>query len=466
MSLSMSSDLLETVVSDDSDEVIRCAVLQGLDVYLDIESEVSGEISILRDILLLLGASVSSVLREGITHVVSNDCRMENCVNALHLKPHPLIVSSLWVLECNKRGMHVSEAPYMLCSLKEELELADGRMAKELLENRVKRSNKIRRRTERTMVEHVEKDMEQLSMAFQDIHLKPVAVRTKSTTLNDLQLMPSPPELGYRRKRVTHNIVASALSEISKKNLRQTIRKLGVYGYGRKVDERTKVLVADDEGTPTPNLLRALVLGVKIVRVEWVRDSAEKGCWLHVTSSYCVERWLPIYRRRGRRGLKRLLCSSCVFFASTGCSLPQETLKFLIAHAGGKVTNRISEADVVITHSRHRSDVSKIVTRRKPATAVVAQWLTDSILKGAMRPFDQYELELPYSTSSAISSRDSSFCCPASSNVEGEACSTVTLPKGSALSCVKTKSFSSAHLLNDDEFAVRYHTISSFSQTL
>lgn len=46
---------------------------------------------------------------------------------------------------------------------------------------------------------------------------------------------------------------------------------MGVYEYKRKVNERTKVLVADDEGTLTPNLLRALVLGVKIVREEWVR---------------------------------------------------------------------------------------------------------------------------------------------------------------------------------------------------
>lgn len=71
-----------------------------------------------------------------------------------------------------------------------------------------------------------------------------------------------------------------------------------------------------------------------------------------------------------------------------------------------------------------------------------------------MRPFDQYELELPDSTSSVIRSRDSSFCCPASANVEGEASSTVALPKGSALSCVKTKSFSNVHSPNDDEFAI------------
>lgn len=57
----------------------------------------------------------------------------------------------------------------------------------------------------------------------------------------------------------------------SKRNLRETIRRMGVYEYKRKVNERTKVLVADDEGTLTPNLLRALVLGVKIVREEWVR---------------------------------------------------------------------------------------------------------------------------------------------------------------------------------------------------
>uniref|UniRef100_A0A0M3HXX9 Microcephalin n=1 Tax=Ascaris lumbricoides TaxID=6252 RepID=A0A0M3HXX9_ASCLU len=456
MSLSMSSDLLEAVVFEDSDKVIRCVVLQGLDVYLDIESEVSGEISILRDTLLSLGASVSSVLREGITHVVSNDFQTENCVNAVHLKPRPLIVSPSWIFECNKQGMHVSEAPYLLYNLKEELELADGQVTKKHLENRVKRSNKVmmRGRTKRTMAEHVEKDIEQLSMAFQDIHVKPVTIRTKSTTLNDLQLMPTPPELVYRRKRIIHNIVASALSEISKRNLRETIRRMGVYEYKRKVNERTKVLVADDEGTLTPNLLRALVLGVKIVREEWVRDSSEKGCWLHATSNYCVERWLPIYRHRRHRGLRRLLNSSYVFFASTGCSLPHETLKFLIAHAGGKVTNRISEADVIITHSRHRSDISKIISKRKPATVIVAQWLIDSILKGAMRPFDQYELELPDSTSSVIRSRDSSFCCPASANVEGEASSTVALPKGSALSCVKTKSFSNVHSPNDDEFAI------------
>lgn len=47
-----------------------------------------------------------------------------------------------------------------------------------------------------------------------DIHVKPVTIRTKSTTLNDLQLMPTPPELVYRRKRIIHNIVASALSEM------------------------------------------------------------------------------------------------------------------------------------------------------------------------------------------------------------------------------------------------------------
>ncbi|VDM23959.1 unnamed protein product [Toxocara canis] len=384
MRISLSLDAFESVCSEEPHRTQQgAAVLQGLHVYLDVASETSQEISALCATLLSLGASVtlessSFRLGEGITHVVSNNHGVQNCAKALRLKPRPLLVSASWVLEydvlCSAQRKHVSEAPYLLYNLKEELGLANMQTKEKRSKDRLKSFRRVSGGSKKKLSE-VGGDTGQLNMAFQGLHIKPVAVKTKSITLDELQLMPTPPELVNRRKHVRRNIATSALSETSKKLLRERIKKLGLYEYKRKVDDDTKVLVADDKGTVTSNLLKALVLGIGIVSEDWVNNSWKRGCWLHPSFKYYVEKWRPIYKRHNYRGMRRLLNGSQLFYVSTGCSLPHETLTFLISHAGAKVTERVSEADVVIARSKPSSDIIKCISNNKPVAVVVTQWL-------------------------------------------------------------------------------------------
>ncbi|VDK17343.1 unnamed protein product [Anisakis simplex] len=293
---------------------------------------------------------------------------------------------------CNQQRKYVSEAPYLLYSLKEELEMASEQTSEKHIRNDSRCPKEVI---------HYCSTGEILS----DFRIEPVAVKTKSNALNALQLMPTPPELTNQRTHIRRNIVISVTCETLKNQLRERIRRLGVYEYKRCVNQHTKVLVVDNDTRITSNHLKAILIGVRIVGEEWVYKSWEKGCWLNPTNTYCIPKWYRMYKRCKGRGMKNLFAGSELFFVSTGCSLPYETITFLISYGGGKLTKRICEADVVISGCKHRSNIIKFMSKTKPVRVVVVQWVIDSILKGSRRPFAEYEHELTQHFSTAFVSK-------------------------------------------------------------
>uniref|UniRef100_A0A0N5ASJ7 BRCT domain-containing protein n=1 Tax=Syphacia muris TaxID=451379 RepID=A0A0N5ASJ7_9BILA len=238
---------------------------------------------------------------------------------------------------------------------------------------------------------------------------RPVAVKTKSRVLNDLQVINSSEEFVHSSsqtrslRRKPGNIVLSAIGENDREFLYAIVRRLGILRFAKNVDDETRFVIGDDQGSRTLNIMLALVNGIPIVSKEWAYRSLDNMSWLS-SCEFLLPKWKTAYKAYRKGHLQQLFSDFGPFYVSNHCSPPALHLSDFIEKCGGKVIESLSRAAVFIApstqweelKSRLRNDQDSV--RMLPESWILGMTCEKSSLVGAhysivnakLCPFEQH----------------------------------------------------------------------------
>ena len=175
----------------------------------------------------------------------------------------------------------------------------------------------------------------------------------------------------------------------------KAVERLREYELIDNVNDTTTHVICGDLRR-TMNVLRGIVRGTKIVSFHWVRSFCvtsttqfKKSIFFKVTESMAKGEWLnedkyPVERFSAAASLYRanklLLFENNSLYVSSMSKVPKNDLCDLIECVGGKVTNILKRASIIVGQHKPLVDVP----------CVTSNWILDSIEKGVTLPLTNY----------------------------------------------------------------------------
>ncbi|MFH4978947.1 hypothetical protein AB6A40_005656 [Gnathostoma spinigerum] len=226
--------------------------------------------------------------------------------------------------------------------------------------------------------------------------VRPVAIRTCSKVLNDMQIIPSSEEFVKTRPRLkkpskrSGTIVMSALDSYERETILSIVRHLGVFSIANRVNGTTKYVISNTDGSRTLNTLHAVVRGIPVVSVEWAFRSVESGSWLRA-SEYLIPKWKKSYKAHLKNRSCRLFSAVGNMYISPKCRAAKD-IDQLVRKCGGKVTDSVKRAPVIVAPCEEWDILRRrICSSMNLAHMVSDTWIFDCITEHKIIPFPDHE---------------------------------------------------------------------------
>ncbi|XP_034945756.1 uncharacterized protein MCPH1 [Chelonus insularis] len=184
------------------------------------------------------------------------------------------------------------------------------------------------------------------------------------------------------KRRKTHNaqsivIVSTGLTSRDKDLVKNAANKIEGAKMESVVTRKTTHVVTT--GVRTINLLRGIIRGCWIVKLEWVKKSMEAGRWLN-PEKYEIDCFRAIKENRrdkeifGSAYVSELFTTCSPIYIDENTTPPRDVLKELIGTAGGSLTEDRRKAKVIVGPE----DIKEV-------------WVLDSITSGELQSINQYK---------------------------------------------------------------------------
>ncbi|XP_055686811.1 mediator of DNA damage checkpoint protein 1 [Lutzomyia longipalpis] len=193
-----------------------------------------------------------------------------------------------------------------------------------------------------------------------------------------------------KKKKEDPTIVITNIYGKDKNFVEEAVKKLGYFRMERTVTRATTHLVTLNNPSRTLNMMRALIRGVWIVNLDWIKASVAAAKWLP-EEPYEMHKFAPAVRlNRTERQLlgnsfkMDLLRDTMPIYVSPRCSVPLKEMQELIVLCGGRVATK-AQAKLILG--------AKGTQCPNGTTCVTSSWILESILARRVLPTTPYVVQ-------------------------------------------------------------------------
>ncbi|XP_011503023.1 PREDICTED: uncharacterized protein LOC105366316 [Ceratosolen solmsi marchali] len=180
----------------------------------------------------------------------------------------------------------------------------------------------------------------------------------------------------YKNQKII--IVVTGLSKEERDLVRSAIKTLGSASLEINVTSRTTHVISS--GVRTINMLKGIIRGCWLLSFEWALKSLENEQWLDPSPFEMIHFAKTVQENRrdrqlfGKAYVPELFVTCGMIYIENGTSPPTSSLKELIKIAGGRITEDLNRADIIIGLEGLREI-----------------WILDSITTGEVQSLEQYK---------------------------------------------------------------------------
>ncbi|WKX88481.1 hypothetical protein Q1695_008262 [Nippostrongylus brasiliensis] len=215
-------------------------------------------------------------------------------------------------------------------------------------------------------------------------------VETASSMINKLQLASTSEEFVEKRPervvtKTRNGIVFTGFPRERQRQLQSDVHSLDLKVQA-KITGRTFCVVSAN-GERTLNTLRAVVMGIPVVKPDWINMCVEENKFLPL-DQFHYERWHSLMEKRRRHS--QLFSSFGKILVCDECSPPTEDLKWIIRESGGQITTNASESALVVAPRDHSLEITCSSDMEDPPPVVIERYILDCVCENEVLAVNDY----------------------------------------------------------------------------